>query len=135
MVCAQDPAGRGLSRFGSRLPRVDDPDPTRGRRGAGERQHTASPGFSPVRVFWFSGPAWSEGIEVHPVDDTPVRIYGPEKSVADAFKFRRKLGLDLAIEALKAYRRRPDFDVDRLLHYADVCRVEQIMSPYLETLL
>lgn len=91
--------------------------------------------FPPVRVFWFSGPAWSEGIEVHPLDHTSVRIYGPEKSVADAFKFRRKLGLDLAIEALKAYRRRPDFDVDRLLYYADVCRVEQIMSPYLEALL
>ena len=72
---------------------------------------------------------------MHELDDTPVRIYGPEKSVADAFKFRRKLGLDLAIEALKAYRRRPDFDVGRLLHYADVCRVEQIMSPYLEALL
>ena len=91
--------------------------------------------FPPVRVFWFSGPAWSEGIEVHELDDTPVRIYGPEKSVADAFKFRRKLGLDLAIEALKAYRRRPDFDVGRLLHYADVCRVERIMSPYLEAML
>lgn len=91
--------------------------------------------FPPVRVFWFSGPAWSEGIGAHQLDDTPVRIYGPEKSVADAFKFRRKLGLDLAIEALKAYRQRPDFDVDRLLQYADVCRVEQIMSPYLEALL
>lgn len=91
--------------------------------------------FPPVRVFWFSGLAWSEGIEAHQLDDTPVRIYGPEKSVADAFKFRRKLGLDLALEALKAYRRRPEFNVDRLLHYADVCRVEQIMSPYLEALL
>jgi predicted transcriptional regulator of viral defense system len=91
--------------------------------------------FPPVRVFWFSGPAWSEGIEVHQLDNTPIRIYGPEKSVADAFKFRRKLGLDLALEALKAYRRRPEFDVGRLLHYADVCRVEQIMSPYLEALL
>ncbi len=91
--------------------------------------------FPPVRVFWFSGLAWSEGMEVHPLDGVPVRIYGPEKSVADAFKFRRKLGLDLAIEALKEYRARPDFDVSRLLHYARVCRVEQVMSPYLEALL
>ena len=91
--------------------------------------------FPPLRVFWFSGRAWSEGVEVHELDGTGVQIYGPEKSVADAFKFRRKLGLDLAIETLKAYRQRPDFDVDRLLHYADVCRVEQIMSPYLEALL
>ncbi len=91
--------------------------------------------FPPVRVFWFSGLAWSEGVEVHLLDGVPVRIYGPEKSVADAFKFRRKLGLDLAIEALREHRRRPDFDVSRLLHYARVCRVEQVMSPYLEALL
>jgi predicted transcriptional regulator of viral defense system len=91
--------------------------------------------FPPVRVFWFSGAAWSEGIEVHQVDDTPVRIYGPEKSVVDAFKFRRKLGIDLAIEALKAYRTLPGFDVNKLLHYARICRVEQVISPYLEALL
>jgi len=91
--------------------------------------------FPPLRVFWFSGPAWSEGVEVHPLDGTPVRIYGPEKSVADAFKFRRKLGLDLAVETLQAYRRRPGFSADRLLHYARICRVEQVMSPYLEALI
>ena len=74
-------------------------------------------------------------MERHQLDGTPVRIYGQEKSVADAFKFRRKLGLDLAIEALKAYRTRPGFDVARLLHHARVCRVEQVMFPYLEALL
>ena len=91
--------------------------------------------FPPVRVFWFSGAAWSEGIEMHQVDDTPVRIYGPEKSVVDAFKFRRKLGIDLAIEALKAYRTHSGFDVNKLLHNARICRVEQVISPYLEALL
>jgi predicted transcriptional regulator of viral defense system len=91
--------------------------------------------FPPIRVFWFSGAAWSQGEEQHELDGTPVRIYGPEKSIADAFKFRRKLGLDLAIEALQAYRGRPDFDVDRLLHHARICRVEQVISPYLAALL
>ena len=91
--------------------------------------------FPPVRVFWFLGAAWSEGIEVHELDDTPVRIYGPEKSVVDVFKFRRRLGIDLAIEALKAYRTHPGFDVNKLLHYARICRVEQVLSPYLEALL
>jgi predicted transcriptional regulator of viral defense system len=91
--------------------------------------------FPPLRVFWFSGPAWSEGVEVRQVDRTSVRIYGPEKSIADAFKFRRRLGLDLAIEALQVYCGRPDFDVDGLLHYARICRVEQVISPYLEALL
>ena len=91
--------------------------------------------FPPLRVFWFSEPAWSEGVEVHQLDGTAVRIYGTEKSVADAFKFRRRLGQDLAIECLRAYRRRPGFDVDRLLHYARVCRVDRVISPYLEALL
>jgi len=91
--------------------------------------------FPPLRVFWFSEPGWSEGVEVHQLDGTPVRIYGAEKSVADAFKFRRRLGLDLAVECLQAYRRRPGFHVDTLLHYARVCRVEKVLSPYLEALL
>jgi predicted transcriptional regulator of viral defense system len=91
--------------------------------------------FPPIRIFWFSGRTWPEGVQRHQLDGTMVRIYSPEKSVADAFKFRRRLGSDLAIEALRAYRRRPDFDVNSLLRYARVCRVERVMSPYLEALL
>jgi len=91
--------------------------------------------YPPLRVFWFSGPAWSEGVETHPIDNVPIRIYGLEKSVADAFKYRRKIGLDVALEALKFYRQHQDFDVSRLLHYARVCRVEKVIRPYLEALL
>ena len=91
--------------------------------------------YPPLRIFWFSGPAWSEGVETHQVDDIPVRIYGPEKSVADSFKYRRKIGLDVALEALKLYRQHPGFDVSKLLHYARICRVEKVMKPYLEALL
>ena len=91
--------------------------------------------YPPLRVFWFSGPAWSEGVETHQVDDIPVRIYGPEKSVADSFKYRRKIGLDVALEALKLYRQHRGFDVGKLLYYARICRVEKVMKPYLEALL
>jgi predicted transcriptional regulator of viral defense system len=91
--------------------------------------------YPPLRIFWFSGPAWSEGVETHQVDDISVRIYGPEKSVADSFKYRRKIGLDVALEALKLYRQRSGFDVSELLHYARICRVEEVMKPYLEALL
>lgn len=91
--------------------------------------------YPPLRTFWFSGPAWSEGVEVHQVDDAPVHIYGPEKSVADSFKYRRKIGLDVAVEALKLYRQHPEFDVGKLLHFARICRVEKVMRPYLEALL
>jgi predicted transcriptional regulator of viral defense system len=89
----------------------------------------------PLRTFWFSGRAWSEGVEVHQLDDTPVRIYGPEKTVADCFKFRHKLGLDIALEAIRLYRKRRDFNIGTLLRYARICRVERVMQPYLEAIL
>jgi len=91
--------------------------------------------YPPLRTLWFSGLAWSEGVETHSIDDTPVRIYSAAKSVADSFKYRRKLGLDVALEALRLYRKRRDFQVDTLLHYAGVCRVEEVLRPYLEALL
>jgi len=91
--------------------------------------------YPPLRVFYFSGAAWEEGGETYVLDDVPVRITSPAKSVADSFKYRRKLGLDIALEALKAYRERDDFDVTTLLHYARVCRVEEVLTPYLEALL
>lgn len=91
--------------------------------------------YPPLRVFWFSGPAWSEGIETYSIDGVLVRIYGPEKSVADVFKYRHKIGLDVALEALKLYRQRRDFDIGKLLHYARICRVERVIRPYLEALL
>jgi len=91
--------------------------------------------YPPLRVFRFSGAAWTEGVETVVLDDVPVRITHPAKSVADSFKYRRKLVLDLALEALKAYREHGAFDVTTLLHYARVCRVEEVLTPYLEVLL
>jgi len=89
----------------------------------------------PIRVFWYSGKLLTEGIEIHQIDGTPVRIYGPEKSLADVFKYRNKIGADVALESLKLYRRRRKFDADKLLYYARICRVENVMRPYLETLI
>ncbi len=91
--------------------------------------------YPPLRIYWFSGPAWSEGIETSLIDNVPVRIYGPEKSIADSFKYRRKIGLDVTLEALKLYHQYHNFDVNKLLRYARVCRVEKVMRPYLEALL
>ena len=62
-------------------------------------------------------------------------IWGPEKSLADVFKYRNKIGADVALESLKLYRRRRKFDADKLLYYARICRVENVMRPYLETLI
>ncbi|MEW4526776.1 type IV toxin-antitoxin system AbiEi family antitoxin domain-containing protein [Maioricimonas sp. JC845] len=91
--------------------------------------------YPPVRHFWFSGKAYSEGIETHPVDDVDLRIYDREKTLADCFKFRNRIGLDTVLEALKTYRLSNRVDVDRLLHYAEICRVKRVMTPYLEALL
>lgn len=91
--------------------------------------------YPPLRVFWLSGKAWSEGVEVHTLDGTPVRFFGAAKTVADCFKFRNKIGLDIAMEALRLYRRRTDFQVDQLMHFARIDRVDRILGPYLEALL
>src|SRR6202166_5002388 len=97
--------------------------------------HSQVPRFDglPVRVFWFSEPAFSAGVQVINIDEVPIRIYSPEKTIADCFKYRNKVGLDIAIEALRTYRERNKRPNRRaLVHYAQVCRVEKIMRPYLE---
>jgi predicted transcriptional regulator of viral defense system len=91
--------------------------------------------YPPLRTFWFSGPAWTEGVDTYQLDNTPVRIYNPEKTVADCFKFRHRLGMDIALEALRLYRKRRDFNIGTLLRYARICRVEKVIRPYLEAIL
>lgn len=89
----------------------------------------------PVRVFWFTGKAFTEGVETHEVDGVLVRIYGVEKTLADCFKYRNKIGLDTAVEALRRYVRGRRAHIDTLMRYARICRVEKVMRPYLEALL
>ena len=89
-----------------------------------------------IRVFWFSKPTYNAGVEVIRMDDVPIRIYSREKSIVDCFKYRNKVGLDIAIEALRAYRekyKRPNRAA--LIRYAQICRVERVMRPYLEATL
>jgi len=89
----------------------------------------------PLRVFWFSGESFTVGIEKHKIDGVPVRIYSAEKTIADCFKYRNKIGLDTATEALKLYRERKRFKGNDLVKFSQVCRVEKVMRPYLEALL
>lgn len=91
--------------------------------------------YPPVRTYRFTGKAFTEGIEIHKLDTISVNVYCPEKTLADCFKFRNKIGLDTAIEALRLYRERRKPRIDKLLHFATVCRVEKIMRPYLEAVL
>jgi predicted transcriptional regulator of viral defense system len=86
----------------------------------------------PLRVFRFSGQALTEGIQTVSVDKIPLRVYAPEKTVADCFRFRKKLGLDVALEALDLCIKRKRTKPVDLLSYARICRVEKVMLPYLE---
>ena len=91
--------------------------------------------YPPLRVVWFTGEAFTEGVETHELDGVRVRIYGPEKTLADCFKYRHKIGVDVAVEALRLYRERRPLRASELLGYARICRVEKVMRPYLEALL
>lgn len=91
-----------------------------------------STGYPPLQVHQFTEEAYKAGIEVHMIDGAKVQVYSPEKTLADCFKFRNKIGMDVVLEALKLYRIRMKFDSKKILQYARICRVEQIMRPYLE---
>jgi predicted transcriptional regulator of viral defense system len=88
--------------------------------------------YPPLQVYRFSGAAFKAGIEVHPIGGVDVRVYCAEKTLADCFKYRNKIGLDVALEALRAYRGRRGARPQRVLEYARVCRVEALIRPYLE---
>jgi predicted transcriptional regulator of viral defense system len=90
--------------------------------------------YPPLDVVWLSSQVYSAGIESHELDGITVRIYNREKTIADCFKFRNKIGLDVAIEGLKEYLRLADRSIDVLMHYAAVDRVQKVMQPYLAAL-
>jgi len=85
-----------------------------------------------IKFVWFSGKAYSEGIEEHIIDGVKVRVYNPAKTVADCFKYRNKIGLDVALEALKEGRRSRKFTADELTKYARINRVINVIKPYME---
>jgi len=91
--------------------------------------------YPPIRVFHFSDESYEAGIEKPLVDGLPVKIYNREKTIADCFKFREKIGAEIAIEALKDYLKQPRPDLQAVLQYARINRVEKVMRPYLEALL
>lgn len=91
--------------------------------------------YPPIRVHRFSEAALLEGVETHQIDGVSVSVYCPEKTLADCFKFRNKLGMDVVLEALKLYKARKKFNLEKLIMYAKICRVEKIMHPYLEATL
>lgn len=87
-----------------------------------------------LHIVRFSKVTLTEGVEEHTLEGVPVRVFNAPKTVADCFKYRNKIGLDVAIEALRECRRARRCTMDDLWHFADVCRVRNVMRPYLEAL-
>ncbi|HBR19398.1 MAG: transcriptional regulator [Planctomycetes bacterium GWC2_45_44] len=91
--------------------------------------------YPPTRFFRFSDDAFQAGIEVHKISGIGVKIYSPEKTIVDCFKYRNKIGLDVAIEALKFWRKKKNARIDKLVEYAKICRVYNVIKPYAEAML
>ncbi len=90
--------------------------------------------YPPLRIVHFSGEALSYGIEGKKLEGMTVRVFDPAKTVADCFKFRNKIGLEVALEALRDCFRQKKATMDELFMAARICRVARIMQPYLESL-
>jgi predicted transcriptional regulator of viral defense system len=89
----------------------------------------------PIKVVWFSGDSFTSGIDTFLAEGVEIHIYNPAKTVADCFKFRNKIGLDVAVEALKDCLKERKATIDQLWNYAKICRVSNVIKPYMETIL
>lgn len=101
----------------------------------GNKDRAPQPGYPPIRVVRFSGRAFGYGAEQHTIEGVPVRVTSIAKTVADCFKYRNKIGLDVAIEALRDVLRRRKITPSALWEAAGICRVAIVMRPYVEALL
>jgi predicted transcriptional regulator of viral defense system len=88
----------------------------------------------PIEIVRFSGPALNEGVEEHDIGSVTIKVYSPAKTVADCFKYRNKIGLDIALEALEDAWQQNKVTVDELWKYARICRVANVMRPYMEAI-
>jgi predicted transcriptional regulator of viral defense system len=111
----------------TQVPRVVHLAVPRGRY-AGLRMRTP-----PVTIYRFDAPTFEQGIQTHPVDGVPVRIYSIARTIVDCFKYRNKLGLDVAVEALRFARVRKRISNREILPFAHLLRLDRVMAPYLES--
>lgn len=96
--------------------------------------HSPRIDYPPIKMVQFTGEAFYAGVEEVERDGVRLRVYGVAKTVADSFKHRNKIGLDVALEALKDARSRNKASVDEIWRYATICRVANVMRPYLESI-
>ncbi len=98
------------------------------------KAHAPRMEYPPLHIVRFSGDAWTEGVEQHLVDGVPVKVTSVAKTVADCFKYRNKIGLGVALEALREAWKAKRVSMDDLWRHAQICRVAVVMRPYLESL-
>ena len=98
----------------------------------GEKARLPRVDYPPLRIVRFSGAALTTGVEEHVIEGVSVRVYAPAKTVADCFKYRNKVGIDVAIEALRDCLRQRKATSDEIWQAAKVCRMTNVMRPYLE---
>ena len=96
--------------------------------------HAPKIDYPPLKMVQFSGDAYEDGVEVFIRDKVKLRVFGVAKTLADCFKHRNKIGLDVALEALKNARAQKKASADDLWHFAKICRVANVMRPYLEAI-
>lgn len=101
----------------------------------GEKDWKPRFSYPPVRLFRFSDATLTAGVEHHIVDNYSIYVFAPAKTVADCFKYRNKVGLDVALEALQDCWQQKKATSDELWHFAALCRVQKIMRPYLESVI
>ncbi len=89
----------------------------------------------PLRIFWLSDAVFRAGIETRPLDGVLLRIYSPAKTIADCFKHRNKIGIGVAVEALRMLKEQGNLEPDEILRFARICRVETVMKPYLQAIM
>lgn len=98
----------------------------------GEKDRKPQIAYPPIRVVRFSGAARAFGIEKRKIEGVVIPVYSPAKTVADCFKYRNKIGLDVAIEALRDCRGSRKATIDEIWEAAKICRMANVMRPYLE---
>jgi predicted transcriptional regulator of viral defense system len=100
----------------------------------GEKAWRPRVDYPPLRIVHFSSAALQSGVEKHQIEGVTVPVFNPAKTVVDCFKYRNKIGLDIAVEALRECWRSRRCSMDQLWIYAKVCRVQNVMRPYLESI-
>jgi predicted transcriptional regulator of viral defense system len=88
--------------------------------------------YPPIEIYRFTDESLTEGVELHEIDGLTIQVYNPAKTIADCFKFRNKIGKEIALEALRRGLEEKNVEVKEILKYAKICRVDNVIKPYLE---